>query len=205
MTTEQHICAVCQRDCTDLGWVQRIADDKVTRTTCTECDADERFRRYADTGYIDTWLMTQAMLVAEGYGRNKSAERRKLSLDIHGACDGLRELVNRFELVVWFGGMQKFARDSKYKGTSAAKPVASPWGEVKVMCYTMCGRAMITLDAPSCDVTVITEEDASESRMGLNGLHATAAEARGLLQAVIDAWTRGEIAMADDTGVQLAC
>ncbi len=121
--------------------------------------------------------------------------------EIMASHDRIQDEIGRFETEVWFGGMQAFARAASVKGTLFDA------GSISVLCFTMCGRAMMTIHGKDgergCSVTTITEEDSPprseddlEERgrgiMGMRGIDATEAEALSLLRAARGAWLARE-------------
>ncbi len=69
------------------------------------------------------------------------------------------------------------------------------------MLWVCAGRCMFTLDAPKCDVTMITSDSGCDRVMGLQGLHATEAEAIGMIDAVIAAWKAKVLTFVPDKDV----
>lgn len=206
-------CATCERVC-EGGWVDTLdpTTGRTLRTVCARCDRDARFDEYVRTGRLSTWLVDEVAMrhyyLTEGpAARRSKVERPALVREIHAKVEALHGEVERFGREVWFGGLQAFVRGQRVKGGRAATPIESGIGSigaVKLLTYAMCGRAMITLEAASCSVTLITDETSADARMGLRGIDATADEARALLGAVRAEWAHAPVAMVDDTDVGLA-
>jgi len=205
-TTETRTCALCQKEITDR-YVETWSGDKLTRVVCSECDRNERYASFAATSRMTTWLVSDASMVVwhadEAREPRMPVDPMRLPLARHvkAQADALLADVKHFESTVWFGGLQRTVRKSRYKGMSAAEPVASPFGPVQVLSFTMAGRALVTLETGDHSVSLITAEDESTPRMGINGIGTTAAVACTLMRTVAAAWERGEVKMVDDTGV----
>ena len=107
--------------------------------------------------------------------------------------------VKLFEREVWFNGLQDFARGASTKGTSLG---GFPDGHT-LMCYTMCGRAAITIESPVASVSVLTDETSQESCMGLNGLDGTEEQVIGLLRWARDIWAEQHHMLREDSDVSL--
>jgi hypothetical protein len=124
-------------------------------------------------------------------------------LDVHEASQRVHAAVKApdgFERVVWFGGLQKAVRAtnvSALKGTFVAET-----GEtVEVTTFCSGGRCVIQIETSADRVTLITAEDESEPRMGVQGIDATEETALRLLAATTSAWAAGSLAMAETTNV----
>lgn len=194
-------CDVCGKPVDGFCVESFDANFKRVGVRCHPCDMTQRFDRYAATKRLHTWLMTEVGLRHYDLERGRAVERADLVREAHASVERVRAEVREFDRGVWFGGLQKAVRASRTKGLSAKEPVSSPLGPVKVLAFAMAGRAMITLDAATCSVTVITAEDDTEPRMGIQGIDATEAEALALLLAVRTAWTAGTVDMVPDEQV----
>lgn len=157
-------------------------------------------------------------LRARRESRERLAEKHEhdviiAALNVDRAVQRLHEVVKTFEREVWYAGVQKIVQDAKTHGMSAKETLEVDGEKVKFLVFASAGRCMITLDTPTRDVTVITAEDEApnsdhrgpkplgEGPMGLQGIHATEAQAVALLEAAIAAWKRGEIKLVQDTKV----
>lgn len=186
-------CQTCGVDTTMKGFVTGYISEngvtKVTNITCRECDRAARYAEYQKTGFISTSLLTTATI--DNY-RTQSEESVAVVTDM----EKVTEAVALFESQVWFGGLQKYVRESAYKGASAE------FGEVKFLSYTMCGRSRVTLQGSNGFVDVLVAEESTEKgMMGINGIGTTAKEAAALLLSAVTAWHRGEIKLKVDTQV----
>lgn len=183
-------CDLCRKPI-DGCWSQTLnARGEVIESRCMPCDAARRLTAYRETGRLTTRLVESAQI--------DQALGKRANLDVLADYETVAPHIKRFERDVWFGGLQALARNAKTKGTSAEA------NGLKLLCFTMCGRAMMTIDEPDASVTTITEEDSSESRMGLRGIDATADRAVELLIKVRRLWKAGALKVKDDRGVTLA-
>lgn len=196
-------CGSCGKSVVDGRTVRTFQDGKVIAVTCVECDMAERIKLYEETGHMTTWLLTEACLGA--YDRQKYESRCNPTGTpferINASSARIQEAAKRFEEEVWFGGLKPIVKACPIRGMKAA-PLKTPFGDVTAMLWVCAGRCMFTLDAPKCDVTVITAEDDGDRRcMGVQGLHATEAEAVGMLDAVTGAWKDGALTFVGDENV----
>jgi len=68
----------------------------------------------------------------------------------------------------------------------------------------MCARWRMTIEHPDGHfIDVITEESSCNSRMGTNGIGATADQAIDLLDSTIAAWKAGDITFKADGDVRI--
>jgi hypothetical protein len=163
---------------------------------CFNCQKEETIDRYLKTGRLTGSLIGHAEL-AEIYQETRRATIRDAYQRALGSRNRIRSLVKEFESRVWFGGLQKLAQNAKTKGTSFEHK------DFKFLCYTMGGRAVITLDTPKAAVTVITAEDSTEPVMGLNTLDATEEQAMAILETAIRLWA-ADHRVQEDQEVRLA-
>lgn len=199
-------CEVCKEDCTFDGFITSFAmgkgEDKVeiTGIECRPCDMARRVRVYTDTGRIDNRLGMEAHLATYRMSEKPKDEwpdNADAYLKIVAVYENMNKAVKRFEEVVWFGGLQEFVHNCKWKGALAT------FGDgVKFLSYTMCARSRVTLEHPEgFFIDVITAEDGSDRVMGINGIGCTEHQGIALLNHAADAWAAGEIDIQPDTGV----
>lgn len=105
---------------------------------------------------------------------------------IEAAAKRLRVDIKELERRFWFGGHQPLAQKAKTKGMKLELADG-----LVVMTWTMCGRAMITIEDSDASVTAICSEDGRESTMGLQGIDATEEQARSLIERACVAWESG--------------
>lgn len=172
-------CDSCKSPITD-SWVQDLNDKgEVLRTRCEPCDRAKRAKAFQETKRLRTRMVEDAQ-IHEVYKECDATDYEVLA-----AFYPIPQEIKAFERDVWFGGLQKIATEAKTKGTSFEK------GGFKLLCFTMCGRAMITLDSPTASVTMITDETSKEPRMGFRGIDATAEQAIELLKKARELWAQG--------------
>lgn len=213
--THGHPCSSCHKPC-NSGFVTfyDVKTGSVKRVICHSCDTEERYADYCKTNHITTYLWTDALLSflnAREFGLNgikrPTRERWRNVCEIHDAMVRVNYVTKLFEKNVWFascawsGSLQSVAVHSQTKGMSSQKKFKTPFGEAKFLLYTMCGRAMITLETDDASVTLITDETSSESCMGVRGICATGEQACGIITAAIEAWRDSEIVMEEDRKV----
>jgi hypothetical protein len=159
---EPKICETCGRDgASELGYTQRFtADMKLLGTWCVPCSRKRAVSEYEDDRVLTTKLFEQAALEnwrsQDGTRPYSGSMPDAVVEEICEASDALQTFIDRFEKAVWFGGMQTFARSASTKGTRFEA------GKLLVLCFTMCGRAMVQIeeDGNPGRITLITEEDA---------------------------------------------
>lgn len=187
------ICSTCKKNLDDQGYVE-IFDGKtgaIRETVCDGCDQARRMKEFRETGYLSTWLVERAHV-------NAAVKEPKEGDDaILDAFKLIQDEIPAFEQEVWFSGLQAFARGASTKGTKSEQ------GDFTLMCFTMCARAMITLEDKTGSVTLITAEDSSEPRMGFRGVQTTADHAVALIRRARQEWTKGNLPMAEDRKVTL--
>lgn len=181
------MCDICNKPI-DGSWVV-IHDAKTNKhieSRCSPCDDKKRREQFQKDHRISTQLLMKATL-NQAYKKLEEGDQEVLD-----AYALLLPEVKRFQEAIWFGGMQDIARNAKVKGTSVAD------GDFKILCYTMCGRAMVTLDSPTASLTLITQEDAPpvdkhgrQAGMGVQGIDATGPEAFALLERAQKLWATG--------------
>lgn len=204
MDTEH--CGTCgQSDQFGLSKWTNISDGVCTKVRCRECESEELRLNYRKTGRINTTLTLDAALNSRrDYHTGEPVERRDGNTleRVNAAMAAINNHVKMFDKRVWFGGLQKLVQKCETKGMSATHSIPTKnIGKVKVLAYAMAGRAMVTLDAKKCSITVITAEDEDRPRMGIQGIDATELQAIELLDSVMDAWVLGEVHMKSDTNI----
>lgn len=192
-------CDKCHADLDGKATVQKFVNDKVVRTVCVDCDQAERHAKFKETGVLSTWLV-EAEVIKDAW-RNVGDRPSGPPADaaVMEAYKSIEAAIKTFEQEVWFAGLQEFARKAKTKGTGAEAE------GVKLMCYTMCGRAMITVEDENATVTVITLEDElpPKTPMGFRGIHATKDQALGLFTRVGELWKAKKLALKEDRNVSM--
>jgi hypothetical protein len=177
---------------TDNVVTEYDVDGEAVSVAHGDCAMHVRKRRFIHSGYLSTWLVTEAS-VRVAAGKDDSVWRR-----IDAEQKVITNTLRRFEEMVWFGGLQAKARASKTKGLSAVA------NGLKLMVYTMCGRAMITLERDDgTSVTTITEKTSSDRRMGLHGVSGTEGHICPLIHDAIALWQAGSLQVQEDREVSL--
>jgi len=204
-TEPTKVCSVCGKH-SDEGYVELYKDHVLVSVTCRGCDITRRFDRHRDTGVITTWLVTEVAARNYDLSRGRTVDPRGRPIEradevraIAASLERIQIAVREFEQAVWFGGLQKAARASRTKGMRGHPDV----GPVSLISYTMAGRAMVTIEDATTQVTLITIEDEEKPCMGLRGIEATEAQALALLKAVREAWAAGRVEMREDRGVSV--
>ncbi len=178
-STDPTHCDICKNPITDR-WVQDFNDKgEVLESRCAPCDRAKRAKAFQETKRLRTRMVEDAQ-IHEIYKECDATDYAVLA-----AFFPIPQEIKAFERDVWFGGLQEIATKAKTKGTSLKKD------DLQLLCFTMCGRAMITLDSPTASVTVITAEDSNESRMGFRSIDATADQAIELLRKARELWAQG--------------
>lgn len=188
------MCDVCKQPIKG-SWVT-IHDAKTHKrleSRCSPCDAKKRQAQFLKDRRISTRLLMKATL-NQAYKQLEEGDQ-----EILDQYERIQPEVAKFQKDVWFGGLQDIARNAKTKGTSAVV------GDFKLLCYTMCGRAMVTLDDPKASLTLITAEDAApgDSGMGVQGIDATGEQALELLRRAMMIWADG-VRVTEDAEVSIA-
>lgn len=143
--------------------------------------------------HLNTWIMLS---------HDSTDTVLKERLKAFASMRKIEERVKEFEQKVWFGGLQKQIRASTMKGVSAKVKLNKR--EFSVLTYSMCGRTMITFDLGDDSVTAITLEDESDrSRMGIQGIDATAERALNLIDTALSMWELGELVFKNDKKVNM--
>jgi hypothetical protein len=159
---------------------------------CSACDRLRRVARFEETTRLTTRTLMDAMM------SKYDPTPTETDLAVLKAFEEVPRHIALFEGEVWFGGLQDSARKATVKGTSLEKD------GFKLLCYTMCGRAMITLEDAEASVTVITTEDGTyRGQMGLQGIDATGAQAVELLSKARNLWASG-LRTTEDREVRIA-
>lgn len=190
-------CDLCKKPLLDGSYCQSFngTTGEITETRCVVCDRIKRVDAYKESKILTTSLVMDAQL---SKWNNKAGEFQEVYQEVVAVYETIKPEIKLFERDVWFNGLQSFAQKAKTKGTSASAE------EVKLLCYTMCGRAMITLENKDSSITLITDEDSSENRMGMQGIYATGPNAIALLTRVRGLWDRGSLKMEEDREVRIA-
>jgi hypothetical protein len=191
---------------------QTKKDGETTETStylCVPCANQRTVDEYKKTGRLTTkilqmavWLDLDTGLIRPALRDLVDAEREVLLSASLGQVIA-RSCVKDFERLVWFAGLQEFIQASDVKGHSATF-TAEGGQKIKVLSYAMCGRWRATIQAENgAFIDVITAEDESECRMGINGINATATEAALLLAETTQAWEGGLITLVPDGEVRI--
>ena len=100
----------------------------------------------------------------------------------------------KFEPLVWNGGLRDMVSQSCYRGFSFASGL-------RVLVYTIAGRVMITLSRQDRQITLIADLD-SQTGVGIQSISATEEEAVRLLQEWTNGWNLG-LRVYEDSSVSL--
>lgn len=129
-------------------------------------------------------------------------------LDVAEASERVhRAAKSGLEPRVWFGGLQEVVRAASISGMrSGMIETETPLGAIELTTFCSAGRCLIQIDTPSpagpC-ITLITAEDESAPRMGVQGIDATESDALALLDAITTAWCDGRVTMRERAGVRM--
>lgn len=182
-------CDLC-KGALDGAWCQTLDEmGAATETRCLGCDKSKLLAEFRKTGRLSTRLVEKALL-DQAFGKDADA-------DVLLAFGAIPPQIKLFEHEVWFGGLQDFAMSASVKGTSVR-------GDgLAVLCWTMCGRAMITIEDAEASVTAIADETSNQPTMGWRGIDATVDQAVSLLMRARALWRTGA-RPTEDRGVTLA-
>lgn len=107
------------------------------------------------------------------------------------ASEILQRLAKKFEEKVYKHGFRELVRKSELKGMSGI------FNGVKLMSWQMCGRLMITFEAPNYrnpqvndSFSIIGLEPPHKAGFGWKSIYATCDSAQSLVHAVINEWQR---------------
>lgn len=120
-----------------------------------------------------------------------------LATELQIIFERLEQAITRFERIVWFGGVQAYCQQASIKGHSMQAD------QVKVLLYAIAGRALITLSDGDESITLITEEDSSRPRMGLQSIDGTAERATRMLDLLVMMAEMDKIRFEPDSEVSL--
>ncbi len=194
-------CRICGKP--PSGRVTEYLDSKtgaVTAVECEPCAAGARLDRFERTGHITTWLWTDSHFeVGDAEKRGPASGPRIQSLRrLVESMESLKEQVAEFDRDVWFGGLQVIVRASSSSALSGRAPLGP------VLLLTTAGRAICTMIGPSGEsVTVITDQSSPSPRMGVQGIDATADEARLLISGAVASFRDGTLIFSPDPEVGL--
>jgi hypothetical protein len=214
MNTTEHIepthCDTCKASL-ERGYCYRYEDDNLVGAICRKCDSKIMLEEYSKSNRLRTRLITDNSLSLYyvdmkkdwGFENNSFLEDLKNRIEIQQSYSRIYDKIKEFEKEVWFKGLQKQIMASTVKGVSAKPGIFSNFC---VLTYSMCARTVITIEDDKNSVSLITEEDSPDSRMGFQGIDAIEKEAISLIQLAIDLYhneggTRLEF--KDDTNVNM--
>lgn len=187
-------CRICNKPPSDrkIEYISQKTGD-VVGVECESCEMKVRILKFVETGYITSRLWLHATL--ETY----NAQLERELMEVVRAMKGVQEITKEFEHQVWFNGLQEFVR----KSMSAAFSADTSHGSVLLL--TTAGRALITLNGPNdVSVTLITDETSQEARMGIQGICATADQAKELIATATAAWKAKTLKFKRDAEIRLA-
>lgn len=109
--------------------------------------------------------------------------------DFNVAMERLNAAARSFEVQVYEHGLKDLIHKSKARGMSGQ------FGEVNLMSWVMCGRLMVTFEAPNRrnpknndTFTIIGNEPPEESGLGFRSICATADRALEMVDTVMNIW-----------------
>lgn len=157
---------------------------------CLDCNQREYWQEYACTRILRTKLLTDAAIEEVVRRSRDPSQWRKnpaapeLLTEVIVANQQLREVAKEFERAVWFDGLQAHVRACRVKGQRVATR------QLKWLLWSAIARTVITLEDPQehHSLTLITEEDSSESRMGVQGVEGTLPQVLALVARAISIW-----------------
>lgn len=153
----------------------------VDEVLCQKCDEIKRWDNYAKTDIISTSMYMELIYLHGEYARKPHPHLDDtLILRVVEETISLEEHVNIFESLVWLGNppLQKVVDNCRTHGMKYEDKSS----KVTFMTYDIAGRVMITVENKTASITLITGSDYKESgHMGIQGINATAKEAKNLL------------------------
>lgn len=184
---------------------------------CDPCDRVQRVKRYTVDDLLSTQLMIDASIMNARVGSEDERLRRlgytpevvAALAEVWHDIAAIERHVRRFEREVWFAGLQKIVRASCSSGMSFTFPNNGP----KFLLLCSAGRCMMTIEAKTHSITLITAEDEGpnhEARgpkppgqgpMGIQGIDATVSQAIELVREAVDVWKSGRFDIVDDKKV----
>lgn len=194
-TDPPEFCDSCKED-TKPWNTKYYRGSTLTKTLCIKCDRNLRLSNYVEDGVLTTRLISDAIMWHHSPTLDQKDSDAALMGEIAQAEEKIQKEITRFEYEVWFAGVQDFARNSKFKGSSFKTD------DLEILCFTMCARAVLQISHklfPTATIGVITAEDeaprpvdevAARGRgcMGLHGISATEEQALFLLASARRAW-----------------
>jgi hypothetical protein len=203
-SNEPQNCQDCGKSL-ERGYSTCYKGDQITKFICFACDRELSFREYLVSRRLSIRLLMDVLMdlhytfqmsfqqiddllyCQDRFNRTTHLEDLKNKLEIQIASLKIIDKIKDFEKKVWFDGLQKMAQSAKTKGISAKTQV---FDNFAILTYTMSGRTMITIQNNGNSITLITGEDSSECRMGLQGIDATFEKAYLLLDIAIQAFQK---------------
>jgi hypothetical protein len=197
------ICDKCPSSL-EHGEVTYYKGNEVVETLCNTCAKGKQYKAYSESKVLTTSLLMDSSMIAydlkNGYPlKTGEFSFAKNALEIEEYREDLKKDCKRLEKEVWFNGLQKLLSKTTKKGISAK------FDHVSVLTYCICARCMITLESEDgYSLTLITEEDSQEPRMGIQGVCATFVQAKALVDLTVQAWKDGKLEFKEDTEVHIA-
>ena len=202
-------CDLCQTSL-ERGSCNTYEDSKLVQSLCFNCNDEQTFLDYLSDKKLTTGLITSNWSILYDLRMKDVVYAKEISelenlidrINIEISNKRINKKIKEFEKEVWFNGLQATINSSKRKGVSAKPGV---FDNFCILTYSMCGRTMITIEDDSSSITVITSEDGSESRMGLQGICATEGEAIALIAIAIELYNNSTppLVFVEDLNVSL--
>jgi len=142
---------------------------------------------------LTTALITDALL--DG-GRSLATLQIKLDYE------AIQDAITAFDRQVWFGaGLQEYVQNATKKGHQCRQAE-----QIDILLYVIAGRVLITFHdlKNESELTLITGEDDTTSRMGMQSINATKDEALHFLQGAIRLAEAGALQFTPEEHIHVA-
>lgn len=198
------VCDTCGTDQYLVTFYKSNGDEFVPESyRCHNCERASDIADFVSEGYLCSRMVTDIIC-----GHHKDSPPDVISR-INKINDEITAFCKQFDSKHWFdGGLQAFIQKQTRRGLSGAFEI-NGW-PIKVMCYSMAGRFVITFQAeksPLADVTFITAEDSDESRMGVQSFHGNYENILQLCRHAIFDWVKDGVdwdqRLAEDDNVSI--
>lgn len=119
-----------------------------------------------------------------------------LLVEVQKQADSIQEQVKRFEDRVWLNGLGKQFMDMPTAGARAELG-----HDDKLLIFTTAGRVLLTFSRRQHNITLITDDEVSEPRMGIQSIHAEVLTAVSILYCAITIFREEGLHLVEDKNV----